>query len=38
MFGWLARLICKAVVTIKNIVLDIFINMTPNIIFGKEGI
>lgn len=38
MFGWLARLICKVVVVIKDFVLDIFIGMTPNIIFGKEGI
>lgn len=36
MVGWLARLICKVVVVVKNIVLDTFIGLVPGIIFGKE--
>lgn len=38
MFGWIARLVCKVVVVIKNFVLDTFIGMVPDLIFGKEGI
>lgn len=38
MAGWLARLICKVFVVVKNFVLDLFIKAVPDIIFGKEGI
>ena len=38
MLGWMARLICKAFVIVKDIVLDFFIGMVPDMIFGREGI
>lgn len=38
MLGLISRLIYKLTVVIKDIVLDFFIGMVPDIIFGREGV
>lgn len=35
MFGWIARLICNVVITIKNFLLDNLIAMSNDMVFGK---
>lgn len=35
MLGWIARLICKVVIAVKNFLLDNFIEMSHDIVFGK---
>lgn len=38
MLGLISRLIYKLTVIIKDVVLDFFIGMVPDIIFGREGV